>query len=385
MEQNYLKPVFDRRKRASLTKSQTVEIRVYFSRSNYFYVNTDISLYPGEWDNNYLSVIRRVDAKKLNTKLQKILNTYKGYIDFLIKKNLPLNKCNFQHLMPQQNKKKNNSFLDFMYSEIQNRNMQDSTRRMHLLTFEAVKRSGVIVTFDDLTPQNIARYDRFLRLEDNTRLQTTIHNYHKRLKPYINEALRLGLIEDTPYRIFKDKHGRYRDRQPLNEEEIKSIVELQIDNELLGRVRDLFLFCIYTGLSWIDLYLFDYKKDVVERNGNYFINKKRKKTGTQFFAPILRPAMNILKKYDYKFRVPVNQVMNYQLKKIKVMAGINKSLSMHTARHTFATTIVLANGIPVESLSRMLGHTKIAVTQIYAKILNSSVEKQTEKLRMIYK
>ena len=376
-----LKPVFDRRKRATIYKDQPIEIRVYFSRNDFFHITTGIRLYLGEWDKETLSVVRRSDASDLNKKLQKELNTYDGYIRFLIKTKKELNKENFQSLIPNTKNQKNNSFLDFMYSEIQKRNMKYSTRRMHLQTFEAVKRSGVIETFEDLTPQNIARYDRFLRLEDSTRMQTTIHNYHKRLKPYINEALRLGLIEDTPYRIFKDKHGKYRDRQPLNEEEIRQIKELPIEKELTARVRDLFLFCTYTGLSWADLYNFDYTRDVVNSNGNYFIQMKREKTGTPFFTPILQPAMDILIKYNYKFRVPVVQIMNRHLKKIKDAIGINKPITVHVARHSFATNQLL-EGTDIYTLSKMMGHTNVKTTQQYAKVVDEKKNQAADAIKL---
>ena len=258
-----------------------------------------------------------------------------------------------------------------------------STKRAHLIALEALKRSGAIKTFDDITPENIALFDRFIRREDPTRGQTTIHGYHKRIKPYINEALRLGLIEDTPYRVFKDKHGRYKTRQPLTMDELQSIRNIELNDRQLQKVRDQFIFQCYTGLSWVDLYMFDYDRCTVEHNGVAYIDGERIKTGTKFYTPILTPAMEILKKYDYKFTVPTVQSFNRSLKIIAELIGLKKPLTSHIARHTFATTVVLANDVPIETLSKMLGHTKVSVTQVYAKILNSSVEKHAEKLNSI--
>ena len=230
---------------------------------------------------------------------------------------------------------------------------------------------------------NISLFDRFIRREDPTRGQTTIHGYHKRIKPYINEALRLGLIEDTPYRVFKDKHGRYKTRQPLTMDELQSIRNIELNDRQLQKVRDQFIFQCYTGLSWVDLYMFDYDRCTVEHNGVAYIDGERIKTGTKFYTPILTPAMEILKKYDYKFTVPTVQSFNRSLKIIAELIGLKKPLTSHIARHTFATTVVLANDVPIETLSKMLGHTKVSVTQVYAKILNSSVEKHAEKLNSI--
>jgi len=116
---------------------------------------------------------------------------------------------------------------------------------------------------------------------------------------------------------------------------------------------------------------------------NLLDSRFRIKTGTKFYTPILTPAMEILKKYDYKFTVPTVQSFNRSLKIIAELIGLKKPLTSHIARHTFATTVVLANDVPIETLSKMLGHTKVSVTQVYAKILNSSVEKHAEKLNSI--
>lgn len=273
--------------------------------------------------------------------------------------------------------------MDFFEKGYIIRDLKWSTKRAHLIALEALKRSGVIKTFDDITPENIALFDRFIRREDPTRGQTTIHGYHKRIKPYINEALRLGLIEDTPYRVFKDKHGRYKTRQPLTMDELQSIRNIELNDRQLQKVRDQFIFQCYTGLSWVDLYMFDYDRCTVEHNGVAYIDGERIKTGTKFYTPILTPAMEILKKYDYKFTVPTVQSFNRSLKIIAELIGLKKPLTSHIARHTFATTVVLANDVPIETLSKMLGHTKVSVTQVYAKILNSSVEKHAEKLNSI--
>lgn len=129
--------------------------------------------------------------------------------------------------------------------------------------------------------------------------------------------------------------------------------------------------------------MFDYNECTVEHNGVVYIDGERIKTGTKYYTPILKPAIEILEKYNYKFVVPTVQSFNRSLKLIAELIGLKKPLTSHIARHTFATTIVLANDIPIETLSKMLGHTKISVTQVYAKVLNTSVEKHAEKLNSI--
>lgn len=166
-------------------------------------------------------------------------------------------------------------------------------------------------------------------------------------------------------------------------DELQSIRNIELNDRQLQKVRDQFIFQCYTGLSWVDLYMFDYDRCTVEHNGVAYIDGERIKTGTKFYTPILTPAMEILKKYDYKFTVPTVQSFNRSLKIIAELIGLKKPLTSHIVRHTFATTVVLANDVPIETLSKMLGHTKVSVTQVYAKILNSSVEKHAEKLNSI--
>jgi integrase len=381
METWKIKPVFDRKKKATPEKSAKVEIEIKFSRTERKWISTDIELYSNQWDGEF--VVRHAKFKQLNKAITQYVKKFDDIIKNIRKEGKDINLKNFNIFYNEKHVKSKSSFLDFAYDELQRRDLKWSTKRAHLIALEALKRSGVIKTFDDITPENIALFDRFIRREDPTRGQTTIHGYHKRIKPYINEALRLGLIEDTPYRVFKDKHGRYKTRQPLTMDELQSIRNIELNDRQLQKVRDQFIFQCYTGLSWVDLYMFDYDRCTVEHNGVAYIDGERIKTGTKFYTPILTPAMEILKKYDYKFTVPTVQSFNRSLKIIAELIGLKKPLTSHIARHTFATTVVLANGVPIETLSKMLGHTKVSVTQVYAKILNSSVEKHAEKLNSI--
>jgi integrase len=137
----------------------------------------------------------------------------------------------------------------------------------------------------------------------------------------------------------------------------------------------------YTGLAFCDMDLFDFDTMTEERKDYTYIDGERLKIGSKFFTPILPPAMDVLKKYDYKLPVISNQKVNEYLFLLKERLGINKQVTCHIARHSFAT-LILTYDIPMENLKRMLGHKNIAVTQIYGKILKSNVEKNVSlKLR----
>ncbi|MFQ3213280.1 MAG: hypothetical protein ACI9GZ_003392 [Bacteroidia bacterium] len=155
----------------------------------------------------------------------------------------------------------------------------------------------------------------------------------------------------------------------------------EIETARLEMVRDIFIFSCYTGLSYIDLHKLAIKDINLGIDGEKWIHMKRQKTNTSFSVMILPQAQEIIDKYRNHPRsfeqqlLPVlsNQKTNAYLKEIATLCGIKKTLTFHVARHTFATTVTLNNGVPIETVSRMLGHTKLATTQIYAKVVESKI------------
>ena len=154
----------------------------------------------------------------------------------------------------------------------------------------------------------------------------------------------------------------------------------------LNQVRDIFIFACFTGLAYIDLA--HLRVDNIQKmfDGRWWIVTHRQKTNTKVMVPLLPPAMKILKKYEGEFTdgklLPIitNQKLNCYLKEIADICGINKNITFHLARHTFATTMTLGKGVPIESVSKMLGHTNIQTTQIYARITNDKISKDMEIL-----
>lgn len=168
----------------------------------------------------------------------------------------------------------------------------------------------------------------------------------------------------------------YKDRRPLTEDELIQIREL---NNLSGReerARDLFIFCAYTGLAYIDSQMFEYDTMTETLQDGIYIVGQRVKTGSSFYTPILPPAMKVLEKYGYQLPHISNQKANDYLHLIESRVKLNKPLTMHVARHSFAT-LALSYDVPIENVGKMLGHTKIRTTQIYAKILKSTIERHT--------
>jgi len=217
--------------------------------------------------------------------------------------------------------------------------------------------------------------------------------YVKNFKKIIRICIANGWLDKDPFINYKAKVKRV-DRVFLTEEELVTISEKVFDIERLNHVKDVFLFSCYTGLAYADVQKLKKSEIVKGHDGETWINTKRKKTDTATRVPLLPSALSLLNKYKEHpmcentgkvFPVCSNQKMNAYLKEIATVCGIDKTLTYHIARHTFATTVTLSNGVPIESVSKMLGHTSIKTTQHYAKILDMKVGADMEKLRGKYK
>jgi len=158
----------------------------------------------------------------------------------------------------------------------------------------------------------------------------------------------------------------------------------------LDEVRDIFIFSCYTGIAYIDLFNLSQSSKQVGIDGEPWVFSSRQKTGTSIRIPLLPQAFDIIKKYETHPVVeesgkllPVisNQKMNAYLKEIAVLCGIEKTLTFHIARHTFATTVALSNDVPIETVSMILGHTSIKTTQIYSKVVETKISNDMKALK----
>lgn len=376
-----VRAVFDRKKKSSAVTTGKVEIEITFNRTQRKTLSAGIELYSNQWDNGL--VVRHANSKQLNKQINDLIKKLENIARAIAQSGEDVTYQSFSAALERKSGKYGIDFIEFCYDIMEKRGLRASTLRAHKCTFETLRESGIIKTFDDLTPDNIKRFDSWLRKQDPNREQPTIYNYHKRLKPYINEAVSLGIIEESPYLRFKAERGKHKPKEALNEEELAAVRALELSDDGLIKARDLFIFCCYTGLAHADMEAFDFAHDVVTVHGCNYIDKERVKTGTKYYTPILPPAMAVLEKYHYRLPSFSQQAYNRLLKCIGALIGTKKNLSSHIARYTFATTVLLGHEVPIESVSKMMGHTRIQITQVYAKILNSSIEKQAERLSSI--
>jgi len=201
-----------------------------------------------------------------------------------------------------------------------------------------------------------------------------------RFRKVLNYADKMDWITDTP---FKKYHISYEKstRTYLTEEELSAIEVKEFDIARLEQIRDIFIFSCYTGLSYIDLFNLSKDHITIGINGDKWIQYKRQKTSTPFSVPLLPKALELIEKYEDHPKAEENQLLpvvsnqktNAYLKEIANICGIKKQLTFHIARHTFATTVTLTNGVPMETVSKMLGHTKLSTTQIYAKVVENKI------------
>jgi site-specific recombinase XerD len=245
-------------------------------------------------------------------------------------------------------------------------------------------------SLQDLSLKFVNEFEHFLLVHE--RMQTnSAHKYIVNLKRIMNVAVSLEWIPKNPFDNFRCSYTN-PEREILTQFELEAMRNQQIALPRLAEVRDIFLFCCYTGFAYADVAKFEQNALTIGMDGDYWLSTIRQKTGTRESVPLLPIPLEIINRYKnhsycekHNKLLPVNsnQKYNAYLKEIAAICGINKTLTSHIARHTFATTVTLSNGVPLETVSKMLGHTKLSTTQIYAKVLDTKVSQDMNQLRSI--
>jgi site-specific recombinase XerD len=234
----------------------------------------------------------------------------------------------------------------------------------------------------------VTDYEFFLRSVRNCANNTAV-KYIKNFNKIIKLCLANDWMYKNPFANYKSKVKEV-ERVYLSEEEIQSIINKDFKNERLSLVRDIFLFSCFTGLAYIDVKNLTKSHISIGIDGDKWIFTHRQKTETASKIPILPVTQLIINKYadhpqsvneDKLLPILSNQKMNAYLKEIATVCEIEKELTFHIARHTFATTVTLTNGVPIESVSKMLGHKNLRTTQHYAKVLDKKVSEDMKILR----
>jgi len=370
-----IKLLHNRRKRKG---AASVELRVYFNRQEYFYLSTGVIIEAHQWDDTRKEVVKHSRANALNFQIRELVNKIHTWERIKIAEVDPLTKESLQEYL--KGKGPAIYFNDFMRDQLK----ADQNK----MTPGYYKQSVYIVD----------RLDQFKRIRMNELTLEVIHQYHnfllgfmqevstikshKTVRKYALRAVRYGLMRQSPYVHFKLPTPRSR-RIHLSTDEIQRLREYK-GIERLEKIRDLFLFQCLTGLAYVDMQALTVD-DIHKFQNKSYIKKYRQKTDKEpQMIPLLPESLEIIRKYSGNTHLLPkisNQNMNGYLKELAVICKIDKKLSTHVGRHTFAV-LMLEKGLPLETISHILGHASTQQTAVYARMVVSKIYKDMDRLNI---
>lgn len=363
--------VFDRKHVTKKDKKKTgvVELRITHG-SKRKYMSTGVQLHPKEWSEG--SVVGRDDWKELNEQLQVI----KKKCSEIIVKMMDEGNLDIEAIPRLLNGKimQQQTFIAYIKDLAKTRfiKLSAGTQKRYLVFFKFLEEWGGIVSFSDVCERTILKMDE--TLTERGLKECSRWNYHKILKSFILRGVDDGLIKRNPYsRLDINRGEEYGITKHLTSEEFYRFKSCKIEDDCLSRVRDLFVFQTYTMMSYSDLAKFDYSK-CEEIDGQIVYRSNRVKTDQPFTIVLLKPALDILKKYHHTLPIISNANYNLYLKAAVKYAKIDKKVTTHWARHTGATILLNDGKMPMHVVQHMLGHASIRETEkTYAKVLDRTI------------
>ena len=404
--------IHDRKKKAVGTNKEAVlEVRVTCKRRS-IHVSTGIKVRRSEWVAG--RVVGRLDAQMLNDRLAIIYNKVGAAVNDALQNNYPLDADEIKQRVWQVAEEHTNrdTLIEWCDAQIPMLNISEGAKKHYRALINRMEEYRHLRKFSDCTTEGICQFDAWLhslrrpapmtgdrslasrsalplslprtrplssipvtysRLGDGLS-DAGVYNYHKCLKALLRRARLFGKIETNPYDLLRGefKRGDCENIEFLTWDEMQRIINLDLpEGSKLEKSRDLFVFQMFTGLSYSDAMAFDFSQ--YRWNGSAWVyNGRRVKTGVPFVSQLLQPVVEVLERYGGQLPRMDNADYNHELKTIGLLAQTSLPLHSHLARHTFATWM-LSNGVKVENLRRMLGHKNIQQTMRYAKVLAQSV------------
>lgn len=357
--------IFDRKHKGSADKAAAVEVRVsYQGKTTYF--GTGISVKPMEWRGG--RVVKRLDMEALNSKIEQLYQAVIARADELMQSRCfsldNLRSAIENDYMPRA------PLWEWIVQRIDERPISESTKRQHRSAMDVIRGFGIFNNWSDLTLANLKRLDE--RLHRMGLSQVTIYSYHKRLKPYLRDAVVYGMVGHSPYERFKTPKGSSKRIRYLTADECQQLEAAAMPTQTLQHAKDVWLFQRYTGMAYADLKALT-PDNFIEQGGSTYIISERVKNEAKITIKLIDKAVAILRRYGGALPIINLSSYNQQLKQVGLHAGLKKPLTSHMARHTFATQALHA-GLRIEVVSKMLAHADIQTTQIYAKVLAEDIE-----------
>ena len=261
------------------------------------------------------------------------------------------------------------------------------TTERHLKEYLQWQNTGRDVLLVDLRIGFASNFEYYLQAEKGLSINSS-GKMIKNLKKVIRDCVDKDWLDKDPFYRYRVRHIDPKIPH-LSADELKALEEKEITIKRLAVVRDIFVFCCYTGFAYVDVVSLTTAHIKIDGDGTKWIIKPRQKTGIPEIVPLFPPALEVLKKYEQLSQlsaakqllpVPTNQKVNAYLKELADICGMQTKITFHIARHTFASTVTLDNGVPIDSVSKMQGHRSIKTTQIYAKVSDKKISDDTKIL-----
>lgn len=364
-----------------------------------YYINTGVCVRPRDWKFGQIDGVWNCD--ELNDRVRIMLQRVDRIVNERLEKESDAG-INFEEVRKMvfapDNRRKVKDAEDmttWMEKEIDKLNVRKGTAAHYRVSMDALVESGAMRRWTDLSVENVHKFDAYLhRIKKHQTdaevkagkpveyiSQATVRNYHKDIKALLGRAMKFGLIQANPYDRMKGeiKRGDVETVEFLTSEELARIEGMTLrDGSMLAAARDMFIFQSYTGMAYSDMQGF--RLDECRHDGDrWLLAKKRVKTGVTYYVQLLPQALAVAERYGGELPKVAVQTYNRNLKRIADETGITKRLTSHVGRHTFATW-ALHEGVALERVSKMLGHSKITQTQRYAKVLAEDIYNEFDRL-----
>lgn len=385
--------VYNRKKTAKGNVPAAVEIRITENRKSY-YIATGIKLLKDEWREG--SVVNRTDATMLNNRLSTMITVVGRELDACIINQQPIDVELVKRKLNQQVVNEGERIVEWFWSQIPLLKLKPGTRKRYGTLLNRLSEYSGLKTWGDVTVEGIYQFDAWLHARPKMPSgvcagqsgnggelisDAAVYNYHKCLKALLRRAVRMGKIDKTPYDSMQGEFskGDNENTEYLTDDEMAAFESLKpVRGSEMAKAHDLFMWQLHTGMSYGDTQAFDFSQ-CRQVNGRWTLIAQRVKTGVGYVVMLDDVCEAILTRYDNRLPVLSNQQYNHCLKALGMAAGITTPLHSHLARHSFAT-LMLRKDVPIQNVSRMLGHRRVSQTERYAKVLPESVFADFEKV-----